>query len=126
MTSEDNWEETIEKIVEIAADKRFCGECPNYSSCFEGGNSSCGDEVKFYLQIENNKIKDVKFTAKGCTICKASSVLVSESIIGKNISDLSELSKEQIQNQLGSIVQIRHGCVELPIRVIKEGFGTKI
>lgn len=60
----------------------------------EGINPSCGDEVKLFLRLENNKITDVKFIGEGCAISQASSSMMTEAIKGKSLEDVAMLTRQ--------------------------------
>lgn len=54
----------------------------------ESLNPSCGDEVIIYLLIEDDIITDIKFQGEGCTICCASTDIMSLELVGLNIKDV--------------------------------------
>ena len=45
---------------------------PDATRKADGYNPLCGDQVTIYLQLENDKIRDISFEGKGCAISKAS------------------------------------------------------
>ncbi len=52
---------------------------------YNTNNESCVDNLNFYIKIENNIIKDLKFEGEACAISKASSSIATDNIIGKTI-----------------------------------------
>lgn len=54
---------------------------------YNTNNESCVDNLNFYIKIENNIIKDLKFEGEACAISKASSSIATDNIIGKTIDD---------------------------------------
>lgn len=57
-------------------------------------NASCGDEVNFSISIEDNRIKDIGFDAKGCSICLGTTAFLSSHLINLQIDDaVFELQK---------------------------------
>lgn len=60
----------------------------------EGVNPSCGDEVKLFLLVDDNIVKDIKFTGEGCAISQSSASMMTEAIKGKTLEDVAKLSKE--------------------------------
>ena len=50
-------------------------------------NGSCIDNLNFYIKVEDNVIKDIKFEGEACAISMASSSIASENLIGKSIDD---------------------------------------
>ena len=43
----------------------------------EGYNPLCGDKVRVYLKIENDRVNDVSFEGSGCSISTASGAIPS-------------------------------------------------
>ena len=58
-------------------------------------NPACGDDVFIYVLINNNIVKDIAYDVNGCSICKASTSIMSELLIGK--------SKDQVNNIITNI-----------------------
>lgn len=56
-------------------------------------SDSCIDDIKVQMLIEDNIIKDVRFDGVGCTICFASTSIMSDLIKGK--------SKEEAKSIIG-------------------------
>lgn len=56
-----------------------------------GHNPLCGDTVTVYLDVEDGRVKDVRFDGRGCAISTASASLMSEVITGKTIEDVTKL-----------------------------------
>lgn len=46
-------------------------------------NPACGDDVFVYILIDKDIIKDITYDVNGCTVCKASTSIMSELLIGK-------------------------------------------
>lgn len=70
------------------------GELENYNRTSEGYNPLCGDRLNIYLQIEDEKIKDIHFVASGCAISKASASVMTTELKGKTIEQAKELFKK--------------------------------
>lgn len=70
------------------------GELEDYSHTSEGYNPLCGDRLNVYLQVEDNKIKDIHFVASGCAISKASASVMTTILKGKTIEEAQELFKK--------------------------------
>jgi len=74
-----------ETILDHYHHPRNRGVIKNPSSTVEGINPLCGDELTLYLQVEDNKIKDIKLTAKGCSINTASGSMMTEAVLGQSV-----------------------------------------
>ncbi|MGO1117715.1 Fe-S cluster assembly sulfur transfer protein SufU [Rhodovibrionaceae bacterium A322] len=53
----------------------------------EGYNPMCGDKVSVYLTIENDRLTDCAFKARGCAISLASASLMTEVLKGKTTGE---------------------------------------
>ena len=66
---------------------------PHPSHFAHGHNPLCGDRVTVYLEIEDDKVKDVSFEGRGCAISTASASLMTEVLKGKTLAEADELFK---------------------------------
>ena len=57
----------------------------------EGRNPLCGDEVKVELRIADDEIADVRFTASGCAVSRASASIMTQAVKGKSRADVELL-----------------------------------
>ena len=49
----------------------------------QGHNPLCGDQLKLFLAMEGEVIKDISFVGSGCCISKASASLLTETVKGR-------------------------------------------
>ncbi len=94
----------------------------------DGHNPLCGDELKVYLELENDTVKDVAFEGSGCAISKASASMMTQSVKGKTLAEAEilfkefhkmvtgELDEETVPNNLGRL-KIFAGVRDYPARV---------
>lgn len=57
----------------------------------EGHNPLCGDHIDISAVIENNHIKELKFSGSGCAISKASASIMTTLVVGKTVEDAKQL-----------------------------------
>jgi nitrogen fixation NifU-like protein len=57
----------------------------------EGKNPLCGDEVVVELRLAGDMIEDVKFTAQGCAVSRASASIMTQAIKGKSAEEADRL-----------------------------------
>ena len=61
----------------------------------EGFNPLCGDHVWVYLDVsEDGTIQKVTFEGSGCAICKASASMMTQSLVGKSMTEAQKLFKD--------------------------------
>jgi nitrogen fixation NifU-like protein len=94
----------------------------------EGYNPLCGDQLKVYLQLEDNTVQDISFEGSGCAISKASASMMTQSVKGKSKQEAEalfdefhrmvtgEMDEETEPNHLGRLT-IFSGVREFPARV---------
>ena len=80
-----------EIILDHSKRPRNCHSMDDANRKAEGYNPLCGDKLKLYLKIENDKIADVSFEGSGCAISKASASLMTEAIKGHTVAEAEAL-----------------------------------
>ena len=60
----------------------------------QGHNPLCGDQLKLYLVMDGEVIKDISFLGSGCCISKASASLLTESVKGRNKAEVQKLFEQ--------------------------------
>ncbi len=92
-------------------------EAPDVS--YEAFNPLCGDRIRIEARLEGEVVKEARFKGDGCAISMASSSLLTEMVIGKEISDISD---EQLISALQSDIQpARVQCAVLPLTALRDG-----
>lgn len=82
------------------------GKIKNPAGYGEAGNIVCGDIMKIYLKISENKkkekiIKDIKFETLGCVVAIANTSLLTTLVKGKTIKEVLKIKKEDLIKKLG-------------------------
>jgi nitrogen fixation NifU-like protein len=57
----------------------------------QGHNPLCGDQLKLFLAMDGDVVKDISFTGSGCCISKASASLLTDFARGQTRSDLKQM-----------------------------------
>lgn len=97
------------------------GELPNANKVIEEGNQSCGDMLKLFLRIEEDKVVDVRFKGLGCAISIASASLVTDYIKGKSIDEVKKIPQETVLRLLNTEISAgRLRCALLPLEALKK------
>jgi nitrogen fixation NifU-like protein len=80
-----------ELIIDHGTEPRNFAKLDHASHFAEGYNPLCGDKIQLFLKVENNHIIAASFQGSGCAISTASASLMTESLIGKTLSEAQEL-----------------------------------
>ena len=92
-----------EKVMDHFQHPRNVGIIENADGIGEVGNAKCGDIMKIYLKIDDDKISDVKFETFGCGSAIASSSMATELIKGKPLSQALELTNKAVAEALDGL-----------------------
>jgi nitrogen fixation protein NifU and related proteins len=57
----------------------------------EGFNPLCGDEVVVYVDVDDEKVADIRVSGQGCSISQSSASLMSGAVKGKSLAEVREL-----------------------------------
>ncbi|MBI4142049.1 SUF system NifU family Fe-S cluster assembly protein [Candidatus Woesearchaeota archaeon] len=111
-----------EQIMDHYKNPRNHGILEPFTFKFFDNNPLCGDEIEVRAFVEGNVIKDVKFTGKGCSISQAAASMLSETVKGKTLSDVQQLTRDDVIEMLGiPIGPVRVKCAVLSLVALKNG-----
>ena len=108
-----------EKVMDHFQHPRNVGIIENADGIGEVGNAKCGDIMKIYLKIDDDKISDVKFETFGCGSAIASSSMATELIKGKPLSQALELTNKAVAEALDGLPAHKMHCSVLAEEAIK-------
>ena len=96
-------------------------EAPDIS--LKESNPLCGDEIEIHVKLDGDKVKDIKFSGKGCAISQASASMLTEMVMGKSLEDMKKVGKEDILESLGlpNLGPARIKCALLSLKTLKLG-----
>ena len=99
-----------EKVMDHFNNPRNVGEIPDADGIGEVGNAKCGDIMRMYLKIKDNRIEDVKFKTYGCGSAIASSSMATEMIKGKTIDEVLEVTNKAVAEALDGLPPVKMHC----------------
>ncbi|MGI8883582.1 MAG: Fe-S cluster assembly sulfur transfer protein SufU [Pyrinomonadaceae bacterium] len=117
-----------EVILDHNKNPRNFREIENATQTADGNNPLCGDALRVYVEMEDERVKDVAFKGSGCAISKASASMMTQIVKGKSKAEAEtlfrefqnmvtgELDVERDENNLGKL-KIFAGVLEFPARV---------
>ena len=108
-----------ETVMDHFTHPRNVGEIPDASGVGEVGNAKCGDIMKMYLKIKDDRIEDAKFETFGCGSAIASSSMATELIKGKTIEEALAVTNKQVVDALGGLPAYKLHCSVLAEESIK-------
>lgn len=102
-----------DKVMDHFKNPRNVGEIENADGIGEVGNSACGDIMKIYIRVKDNRIEDVKFKTFGCGAAIATSSMVTEMVKGKTLEEAMNISNKEVAEALDGLPPIKMHCSNL-------------
>ncbi len=109
-----------EKVMEEFKKPKNMGKIKNPDAIAEVGNPICGDMMKVYLKVKDNKIEDVKVETFGCVSAIATSSKATEMIKGKTLDEALKLTEKEVADALDGLPPIKMHCSVLAVKAIKK------
>ena len=112
-----------QKLLDHFQHPRNVGELPGATVQVETSNPVCGDILQLAAIIDRDVIREVRFLCRGCTASIACASLLTESIQGRELNTLTELSPESLASALGGLppasfhaAQLAHDALKALLR----------
>lgn len=112
-----------EQIIERYQHPHHRGRLDPHDISYEDDNPLCGDHILIELRVsEAGLISEATFDGQGCSISQASADLLIESVLGKTLEEVKEITKEAVLENLGvELGPVRLKCALLSLKVLKAG-----
>ena len=78
-------------IVDHNRRPRNRGELPGATHRAEGNNPLCGDRLRVFVEVEDDRLRGLQFEGTGCAISTASASLMTEALKGRSRAEAQEL-----------------------------------
>lgn len=108
-----------DKVLEHFKDPHNVGEMEDPDGYAEVGSSECGDTMKMYIKVDDNKISDIKYQTYGCCAAIASSSIATDMAKGMTIEEAEAMTKADIVEELGGLPEPKIHCSLLAEDAIK-------
>ena len=130
------------EIIKIASNTENHGVLDKHTHFSTLKNSICGDDMKIYLIVKDNKILNLKYECESCIYCQASVSLLSRNIKNKLVdkfkkfvlqasnsfeNDANSFDKDwrEFDNIMGKKNISRKECLLLPINTTLDALNKK-
>lgn len=98
---------------------RNVGEIKDADGIGEVGNPRCGDIMRIYIKVKENRITDIKFLTFGCGAAVATSSMVTELVKGKTLEEALKVTNQEVADSLDGLPPIKMHCSNLAEQALK-------
>jgi len=129
---EETFEQNMQNIRQLLAgsgyaneaityflDKKNMGTLPDADQVTEL-TGPCGDTMKIYLKMAEERITDAKIEVLGCPGAIASAMAAMDLIKGKTLEETMAVQDRDIFRMLGDIPDQKQHCIRLTVKTIQK------
>lgn len=107
------------KLINIFTNPKNIGKIKNADATGNYQSPICGDQLKIYLRIKNNKILNAKFETFGCMVSVGVSSAVTEIAKNKTLDQAKKINKQDIIKLIGQVPPVKAHCLNMSIKALK-------
>jgi nitrogen fixation NifU-like protein len=102
-------------------EKKYMGSIENADQVSEKVGS-CGDIMKVYLKVDENKIiDDVRYEITGCAGAISAAMAAVDLVKGKTLDDALKINDGDVFTVLENIPEKKHHCIQLAVKTMHQG-----
>ena len=102
-----------EKVLEHFRSPKNLGELEVYDGVGYVGDPGCGDHLKVWIKVDDDRIKEIAFKCQGCPAAIATSSMMTELVKGMKIDEASKITDHLISVSLGGLPEPKEHCSNL-------------
>src|SRR5262245_48883044 len=111
-----------ETLLDHFRHPRNYGDLPSADISYESFNPLCGDRIRITLKLNETIVEAARFKGDACAISTAAASLLTEMIVGFDISELSYIPDDRLITALESDIKpARLQCALLPLEALRNG-----
>ena len=88
------------------------------------GNPICGDQMKMFIKVKDDKVADIRWKTYGCASAIASTSALSEIAKGKSLDEALKISAKDIDDYLGNLPKHKFHCSILGHDALKDAINN--
>lgn len=109
-----------DKVKDHFMNPRNVGKIDSPSGVGEVGNPTCGDIMHIEIEVDDNRIKDIKFMTFGCAAAIATSSMVTEMVKGMTLEEALQVTNRNVAQSLDGLPPQKMHCSNLAADALHE------
>ena len=115
-----------ETLLDHFRHPRNVGRIPEPDGVGTVGDPACGDAMRVWIRVEDNRLADVKFQCKGCPAAIACGSAMTELATGRDLDSAAEITDEAVEDALGGLPESKRHCSNLAAAALEQAIYDHI
>ncbi len=107
-------------VIRHFENPQHTGEIEDADAVISVGNPECGDMMKLYIKVANDRIADIRYKTFGCAAAIATSSAGAGLALGRTLDEAAAISSQDIVDALGGLPQKKILCSTLFPEAIRQ------
>src|SRR5262249_11999584 len=113
-----------DQVADHIANPRNVGELDDPSGVGDVVNEVCQDRIRLTIRISDGVLSDARVKASGCPPTLAAASVLTELIIGRSVSDVQVLGRNDVTSALGRLPAAKTHCAVLAIDALRQALES--
>ena len=102
-----------EKLLDHFQNPRNVGRIPDADGVGTIGDPECGDCLRLYIMVNEDRLAEIKFEVFGCPAAVATTSVLTEIALGRRLVDVFQITDQDIADALGGLPEVKMHCSNL-------------
>jgi len=103
------------QLLDYFEHPRNAGELADADAQVRVENRACGDILELFARIENGRIREMRFRAKGCVPAMACGSVITEMTRGRTLAEAASIRRQDVVKQVGGLPEASGHAAQLAI-----------
>ncbi|NLW83048.1 MAG: iron-sulfur cluster assembly scaffold protein [Phycisphaerae bacterium] len=109
-----------DKVIEAFMNPVNVGEIADADGVGTLGSEDCGDMIRVWIKVKDQRLADIKYKVFGCPAAIAACSTMSRMAMGLTLDEADELTDEQVAETLGGLPTAKMHCSNLAASALHE------
>jgi len=109
-----------DKVIEAFMNPHNVGEITDADGVGTIGSEDCGDMIRVWIKVADERLADIKYKVFGCPAAIACCSRMTQMAMGQTLDEANDLTDEQVAESLGGLPLDKMHCSNLAATALHE------